>query len=295
MIGPISRIQLPLDGWMARERGSGPVRGHRRREDGLRSAGSARCRTRSPRREHDRARGSERRDHPGVPDEPREGRWVLRGPSAAAPHDARSEDRCGANDTARLPCRRRAVRHLRDQGRGAHQPRLVLQRLGQPRRHDRGGRPAVAGEGTRDHRARTERAVRSAGRAVAGVRGVPEEDVADDPRDRAGAVRPGRDRMNTGRLEAFADGVFAIAATLLILSVDGHFGSCAPAGATLARQLVCSWPSYVAYIVSFLTIGIIWVNHHTVMDQINHPDRTVLMIPVALLMIGALIPSPTPL
>ena len=62
--------------------------------------------------------------------------------------------------------------------------------------------------------------------------------------------------MNTGRLETFADGVFAIAATLLILSVDGHFGSCAPAGATLKHQLECSWPSYVAYVVSFLTIGI---------------------------------------
>jgi uncharacterized membrane protein len=99
--------------------------------------------------------------------------------------------------------------------------------------------------------------------------------------------------MNTGRLETFADGVFAIAATLLILSVDGHFGSCAPAGATLARQLVCSWPSYVAYIVSFLTIGIIWVNHHTVMDQIDHADRTFLMITVGFLMIVAFIPFPT--
>jgi len=99
--------------------------------------------------------------------------------------------------------------------------------------------------------------------------------------------------MNTARLETFADGVFAIAATLLILSVDGHFGSCAPAGATLARQLACSWPSYVAYIVSFLTIGIIWVNHHTVMDQIDHADRTFLMITVGFLMIVAFIPFPT--
>ena len=99
--------------------------------------------------------------------------------------------------------------------------------------------------------------------------------------------------MNTGRLETFADGVFAIAATLLILTVDGHFGSCAPAGATLAHQLVCSWPSYVAYVVSFLTIGIIWVNHHTVMDQIDHADRTFLMITVGFLMIVAFIPFPT--
>ena len=99
--------------------------------------------------------------------------------------------------------------------------------------------------------------------------------------------------MNTGRLETFADGVFAIAATLLILSVDSHLGSCAPAGATLAHQLVCSWPSYVAYVVSFLTIGIIWVNHHTVMNHIDHADRTFLMITVGFLMVVAFIPFPT--
>ena len=99
--------------------------------------------------------------------------------------------------------------------------------------------------------------------------------------------------MNTGRLETFADGVFAIAATLLILSVDGHFGSCAPAGATLKHQLECSWPSYVAYVVSFLTIGIIWVNHHTVMDQIARTDRTYLFLSVGFLMCVAFIPFPT--
>jgi len=64
-------------------------------------------------------------------------------------------------------------------------------------------------------------------------------------------------------------------------------------GATLARQLACSWPSYVAYIVSFLTIGIIWVNHHTVMNQIDHADRTFLMITIGFLMIVAFIPFPT--
>ncbi len=98
--------------------------------------------------------------------------------------------------------------------------------------------------------------------------------------------------MNTGRLETFADGVFAIAATLLILTVDGHFGSCGP-GTTVAHQLACSWPSYVAYVVSSLTIGIIWVNHHTVMNQIDHADRTFLMITVGFLMIVAFIPFPT--
>jgi uncharacterized membrane protein len=49
----------------------------------------------------------------------------------------------------------------------------------------------------------------------------------------------------------------------------------------------------VAYVVSFLTIGIIWVNHHTVMDQIDHADRTFLMITVGFLMVVAFIPFPT--
>ena len=99
--------------------------------------------------------------------------------------------------------------------------------------------------------------------------------------------------MNTGRLETFADGVFAIAATLLILSVDSHLGSCAPAGATLARQLECSWPSYVAYVVSFVTIGIMWVNHHTLMAQVGQVDRRFLLATVVFLMCIAFIPFPT--
>jgi len=99
--------------------------------------------------------------------------------------------------------------------------------------------------------------------------------------------------VNTGRLETFADGVFAIAATLLILNVDTHFGSCPPPPASVAGQLVCAWPSYVAYVVSFLTIGIIWVNHHTVMNQIDHADRTFLMLTVGFLMVVAFIPFPT--
>ena len=62
--------------------------------------------------------------------------------------------------------------------------------------------------------------------------------------------------MTTSRLEAFSDGVFAIAATLLILNVSAE-------GAPLGLQLLKIWPSYVAYAVSFITIGIIWANHHT--------------------------------
>jgi uncharacterized membrane protein len=92
--------------------------------------------------------------------------------------------------------------------------------------------------------------------------------------------------MSTTRLEAFADGVFAIAATLLILNVT-------VSGAPLARELVQIWPSYAAYAVSFLTIGIIWVNHHTVMGQVARVDRLFLFLNVLFLMFVAFIPFPT--
>jgi uncharacterized membrane protein len=92
--------------------------------------------------------------------------------------------------------------------------------------------------------------------------------------------------MPTTRLEAFSDGVFAIAATLLILNVS-------ETGASLPHELLKIWPSYVAYAVSFVTIGIIWANHHTVMAQISHVNRTFLVINTLFLMVVAFIPFPT--
>ena len=96
--------------------------------------------------------------------------------------------------------------------------------------------------------------------------------------------------MDRGRLETFADGVFAIAATLLILNVDAQVTG---RGGSLGHQLLHVWPSYVAYAVSFLTIGIIWVNHHAVMGQIGRVDRAFLFYNVAFLMCVAFIPFPT--
>jgi len=89
------------------------------------------------------------------------------------------------------------------------------------------------------------------------------------------------------RLEAFADGIFAFAATLLILNLA------VVESRPLAGELTRIWPSYVAYGVSFVTIGILWVNHHTVMNQVGHVDRTFLMINIFFLMFIAFIPFPT--
>jgi TMEM175 potassium channel family protein len=94
--------------------------------------------------------------------------------------------------------------------------------------------------------------------------------------------------VTTARLETFSDGVFAIAATLLILNVN-------VTGVPLGRALLHGWPSYVAYAVSFLTIGIMWANHHGVFSQIEKADRTFLMINVVFLMLVAFVPFPTKL
>jgi uncharacterized membrane protein len=96
--------------------------------------------------------------------------------------------------------------------------------------------------------------------------------------------------LNTARVEAFADGVFAIAATLLILNVDSQIADDVP---DLGEKLLQIWPSYLAYAVSFVTIGIMWVNHHTVMSQLGKVDRRFLMATVGLLLCIAFVPFPT--
>ena len=96
--------------------------------------------------------------------------------------------------------------------------------------------------------------------------------------------------MSTTRLETFADGVFAIAATLLILNVDSQVREGSTA---VGQRLLEIWPSYIGYAVSFVTIGIIWSNHHTVMAQLGRVNRTFLMLNVFLLMCVAFLPFPT--
>ena len=101
---------------------------------------------------------------------------------------------------------------------------------------------------------------------------------------------------NTDRLEAFSDGVFAVAATLLVLNlkVGGASGRPLRAG-TLAHALGAQWPQYATYAVSFLTIGIIWLNHHSQFSRIERPDRTLMVLNLLLLMFVTLTPFPTSL
>jgi uncharacterized membrane protein len=100
--------------------------------------------------------------------------------------------------------------------------------------------------------------------------------------------------VDTRRAESFSDGVFAVAITILV------FNLLPIADATL-HQLTAStiwsdrWPAYLAYVVSFLTIGIMWLNHHTMMAQVSRVNRPVLVLNLFLLMGVVAIPFPTAL
>jgi uncharacterized membrane protein len=99
--------------------------------------------------------------------------------------------------------------------------------------------------------------------------------------------------VDTRRLEAFSDGVFAIAATLLVL--DLRLPGPGPAHHSVAYQLLRAWPEYFAYVVSFLTIGIMWMNHHTILAHVRRVDRPLLVLNLLLLMVVVAIPFPTAL
>jgi uncharacterized membrane protein len=90
------------------------------------------------------------------------------------------------------------------------------------------------------------------------------------------------------RLEAFSDGIFAIAATLLVLDL-----AIPKPEPTLLNGFLQSWPSYAAYATSFVTIGIIWVNHHAVLERMERIDRGLLFLNLILMLFVALIPFPT--
>jgi len=106
-----------------------------------------------------------------------------------------------------------------------------------------------------------------------------------------GGGSAGRDN-DTGRIEAFSDGVFAIAITLLVIEIGvPHL----EAGTTLFGELVEQWPSYLGYVISFLQIGVIWANHHNRFRFIVRSDHVLLFLNILFLMCVAFIPFPTAL
>ena len=93
--------------------------------------------------------------------------------------------------------------------------------------------------------------------------------------------------MSAGRLQSYVDAILAIAATLLILNVT------ATGGGPLSHRLVDAWPSYAAYAVSFLTIGVIWINHHAILRLVEQPDPLFVIQNLLLLLFVGFLPFPT--
>jgi uncharacterized membrane protein len=97
--------------------------------------------------------------------------------------------------------------------------------------------------------------------------------------------------VSTNRLESFSDGVLAVAITLLVLNIQVP----PPGQGHLAHALGRQWPQYAAYATSFLTIGIIWVNHHAMISRLRAADHNILMLNLILLLAIGLIPFATAL
>jgi uncharacterized membrane protein len=97
--------------------------------------------------------------------------------------------------------------------------------------------------------------------------------------------------MPTSRLEAFSDGVFAIAITLLVLEIPVP----SVEHGELMDALLDQWPAYAAYVVSFAVIGIIWINHHAIFGYVERANRALLLLNLNLLLWVALLPWPTSL
>jgi uncharacterized membrane protein len=97
--------------------------------------------------------------------------------------------------------------------------------------------------------------------------------------------------MSVGRLEAFSDGVLAIVITLLILDISVPKD---PTG-SLASALADQWQQYVAYLLSFLIVGIIWLNHHATINLLARTNHTLQVLNLLLLLPVSVLPWPTAL
>jgi uncharacterized membrane protein len=101
-------------------------------------------------------------------------------------------------------------------------------------------------------------------------------------------LRVSRSTTETARLEAFSDGVLAIAITLLVLDIPVPSGH-----ADLGSELRAGWPHYVAFVTAFLTIAVMWANHHDLFRIIDKTDRGLMLANAALLLSISFLPFPT--
>jgi uncharacterized membrane protein len=98
--------------------------------------------------------------------------------------------------------------------------------------------------------------------------------------------------VSTSRMEAFSDGVIAVAITLLVLDITVPV---ARPGVSLAHELGQKWPNYAAYVTSFVTIGIIWINHHAMVSRLREADHMILILNNFLLLTIGILPFATAL
>jgi uncharacterized membrane protein len=103
-----------------------------------------------------------------------------------------------------------------------------------------------------------------------------------------GDMRRGRQLLGTDRLKTYSDGVFSIAATLLVLDIAVH-----PPG--ILPQILQAWPDYLAYLVSFLTISAAWMAHTALTERLTRSDLVFLQINLLVLLVVAFLPFPTKL
>jgi uncharacterized membrane protein len=102
--------------------------------------------------------------------------------------------------------------------------------------------------------------------------------------------QPGPTGIGKGRLEALADGVFAVAMTLLVLDLKVPPAGAADAPADLPRRLAALWPRVLAYVVSFLVLGVYWVGHHALMHYVRRADRPFLWLNLVWLLVITAVP-----
>jgi uncharacterized membrane protein len=98
----------------------------------------------------------------------------------------------------------------------------------------------------------------------------------------------GSDGLTAGRVEAFSDAVMAIAITLLVLQLGSGSGN-----ESLGDRLADQWPLYVSYLLSFLNIGIVWLNHHSIFSRLRGIDHGLVLLNLLLLLVVSVLPFPT--
>jgi uncharacterized membrane protein len=122
---------------------------------------------------------------------------------------------------------------------------------------------------------------------------VEERGTAVDPHD--ARARPNDRRRGPERIEAFSDGVLAIAITLLVLEIRVPSADDLAEPAKLVAALGALWPSYLGYVISFVTIGIMWANHHNLFRIVDRVSHGLILANLLLLLTVGFVPFPTAL